>query len=47
MKTAKEKLLEYVRKQVINEKDKWLSGMKNNYFEWEDLETKVKEALGL
>ena len=35
MKTAKEKLFEWLEKQVAKEKDKWLSGMKNHYFEWE------------
>ena len=43
--TAKEKLLEWLRKQVAKEKDKWKSGMKNQFFEFEDLLIKVEDYL--
>ena len=45
MKTAKEKLFDWLEKQVANEKDKWLSGMSNHLFEWEDLLHEVEENL--
>ena len=45
MKTAKEKLFEWLEKQVAKEKDKWLSGMKNHYFEWEYLLQNAEDNL--
>lgn len=44
-KTAKELVLEYVRKQYEKEKDKWNCGMKNSYFEWEDLLHNLEDIL--
>ena len=43
MKTPKDKLIEWLEKQT--EKDKWDSGMKNNYFQWCDLRDKVEDFL--
>lgn len=43
MKTPKEQVIEYVEKRYQKEKDKWDSGLRNQYFEWEDLE----EDLGI
>lgn len=45
MKTPKDKLIEWLEKQVEKEKDKWDSGMKNNYFQWCDLRDKVEDFL--
>lgn len=33
---SKEKVLNFIYKNYVKEKDKWISGLKNNYFEWED-----------
>ena len=45
MKTPREMILEYAEKQFQKEKDKWNSGMKNNYFAWEDMCDWLKENL--
>ena len=37
MKCAAEKLKDYIIKQVEKERDKWNSGMSNQFFEWDDL----------
>ena len=37
MKTPKEQIIEYVKKKYLKEKDKWESGLRNQYFEWEEL----------
>ena len=36
MKTPKEQVIEYVEKRYQKEKDKWESGLRNQYFEWEE-----------
>ena len=41
MKTPKEQVIEYVEKRYQKEKDKWESGLKNQYFEWEDVRAKL------
>ena len=45
MKTPKEKLIEWLERKVEAEKDKWDSGMKNEYFAWCDLRDKVEDFL--
>lgn len=35
--TPKEKTLEWVKKQVDKEKEKWEVGSKNKYFQWDEL----------
>ena len=37
MKTPKEQVIEYVEKRYQREKDKWESGLRNQYLEWEDV----------
>lgn len=37
MKTPKEQIIEYVEKRYQKEKDKWESGLRNQYFEWEEV----------
>ena len=37
MKTPKEQVIEYVEKKYQKEKDKWESGLRNQYFEWEEV----------
>ena len=37
MKTPKEQVIEYVEKRYQKEKDKWESGLRNQYFEWEEV----------
>ena len=41
MKTPKEQVIEFVEKKYLKEKDKWESGLKNQYLEWEDVRTKL------
>lgn len=41
MKTPKEQVIEYVEKRYLKEKDKWESGLRNQYFEWEDVRNKL------
>ena len=41
MKTPKEQVIEYVEKRYQKEKDKWESGLRNQYFEWEDVRAKL------
>ena len=41
MKTAKEQIIEYVEKRYQKEKDKWDSGLRNQYFEWEEVRDQV------
>ena len=41
MKTPKEQIIEYVEKRYQKEKDKWESGMRNQYFEWEEVRDQV------
>ena len=43
---AYKKLLNWAKKQLENEKDKWESGMPNSYFEWEDLYDDLEERYG-
>ena len=45
MKTPKEKLIEWLEKQVETETDKWNSGFKNEYYRWCDLKDAVEEML--
>ena len=41
MKTPKEQIIEYVEKRYQKEKDKWESGLRNQYFEWEDVRNQL------
>ena len=41
MKTPKEQVIEYVEKRYQKEKDKWESGLRNQYFEWEDVKNQI------
>lgn len=41
MKTPKEQVIEYVEKRYQKEKDKWDSGLRNQYFEWEDVRNQL------
>ena len=45
MKTPKEKLIEWLERQVEKEKEKWNSGFTNEYYRWCDLRDKVEEYL--
>ena len=41
MKTPKEQIIEYVEKRYQKEKDKWESGLRNQYLEWEEVRDQV------
>ena len=41
MKTPKEQVIEYVEKRYQKEKDKWESGLRNQYFEWENVRNQL------
>ena len=41
MKTPKEQVIEYVEKRYLKDKDKWESGLRNQYLEWEDIRNKL------
>ena len=41
MKTPKEQVIEFVKKRYQKEKDKWESGLRNQYLEWEDVVEKL------
>ena len=41
MKTPKEQVIEYVEKRYQKEKEKWESGLRNQYLEWEDVRAKL------
>ena len=41
MKTPKEQIIDYVEKRYQKEKDKCESGLRNQYFEWEDVRNKL------
>ena len=41
MKTPKEQIIEYVEKRYQKEKDKWESGLRNQYFEWEEVRNQI------
>ena len=41
MKSPKEQIIEYVEKRYQKEKDKWESGLRNQYFEWEEVRGQV------
>ena len=41
MKTPKEQIIEYVEKRYQKEKEKWESGLRNQYLEWEDVRNKL------
>ena len=41
MKTPKEQIIEYIEKRYQKEKDKWESGLRNQYFEWEEVRDQV------
>ena len=41
----KNKIMVYVSKQLIKEKDKWESGMKNDYFSWQDAYNELWDIL--
>ena len=36
MKTAKDKIVDFIVSHYQKEKEKWLSGMKSHYIEWEN-----------
>ena len=37
MKTPKEQVIDFVEKKYQKEKEKWNDGLRNKYFEWEDV----------
>lgn len=37
METVENKVLNYIKKNYQKEKDKWISGLKNKFFEWESM----------
>lgn len=41
MKTPKEQVIEFVEKKYQKEKEKWNDGLRNQYFEWEDIKTQL------
>ena len=41
MKTPKEQIIDYVEKRYQKEKDKWESGLRNQYFEWEEVRNQL------
>lgn len=41
MKTPKEQIIEYVEKRYQKEKDKWESGLRNQYFGWEEVRDQI------
>ena len=41
MKSPKEQVIEYVEKRYQKEKDKWESGLRNQFLEWEDVRAKL------
>ena len=41
MKAPKEQVIEFVKKKYQKEKDKWESGLSNQYLEWEDVVEKI------
>ena len=41
MKAPKEQIIEYVEKRYQKEKDKWESGLRNQYFEWEEVRNQL------
>ena len=41
MKTPKEQVIDYVEKRYQKEKDKWESGLRNQYFEWEEVRDQI------
>ena len=41
MKTPKEQVIEYVEKKYLKEKDKWESGLRNQYLEWEEVRNQL------
>ena len=41
MKIPKEQVIEYVEKRYQKEKDKWESGLRNQYLEWEDVRNQL------
>ena len=41
MKTPKEQVIEFVEKKYQKEKEKWDDGLRNQYFEWEDVKNQI------
>ena len=41
MKSPKEQVIEYVEKRYQKEKEKWNDGLRNQYFEWEDVRNQL------
>lgn len=41
MKAPKKQIIDYVVKRCQKEKDKWYSGLRNQYFEWEDIKNQI------
>ena len=41
MKTPKEQVIEYIEKRYQKEKEKWNDGLRNQYFEWEEVRDQV------
>ena len=44
MKTPKEQIIEYVEKRCQKEKDKWESGLRNQYLEWEEVRNQLFQS---
>ena len=44
MKTPKEQIIEYVEKRYQKEKEKWNDGLRNQYFEWEEVRNQLFQA---
>ena len=41
MKTPKEQVIDFVEKKYQKEKEKWNDGLRNQYFEWEDVRNQL------
>ena len=41
MKTPKKQVIEYVKRRYQKEKEKWNDGLRNQYFEWEQVRDQV------
>ena len=41
MKAPKEQIIDFVEKKYQKEKDKWESGLRNQYLEWEDIRDNI------
>lgn len=41
MKTPKEQVIDFVENKYQKEKEKWNDGLRNQYFEWEDIKNQI------